>query len=652
MRPPRAAPLPWLGGLLALYLVVPVVAFLIRLGASNQGSGGGSELLGALYVSVVTATVSAALVAVLGVPLAYVLSRSEGRLSTLAGAAVQLPLALPPLMGGILLVQLVGPYTALGQFFGRHLTDSMAGVVLAQTFVASPFLVVTARSAFAAVDRSVTEHAATLGHRELARFWRVSLPIAGPGIRAGLVLAWLRAFGEYGATVVLAYHPYTLPVLTYVRFSGTGIPATQGATAAALVVAFVVATAGRLHLPRRARPTGPPAEAVAPRPGPGRAVGCHLDVRLGTFHLEVAHQARSARLAVLGPSGSGKSAVLRALAGLLGPDAGEVTYGGRPVQALPVEGRHVGYVPQGYGLLPHLAVHRQLLFGVGADPGLATYWVDRLRLGGLEGRRPAELSGGQRQRVALAQVLACSPDLVLLDEPFSALDTAVRLRLRSELRRLQQEAGLSTVLVTHDPEEAAYLADEVVVLSEGRVLQAGAVAEVFTRPASPEVASLLGVRNLLPGRVRGPGRVQAFAPEAGRAGAATGRTGTGRSAEPGPEIGARTGELPEGTEVVWGVRAEHVAIAPGDGVPSDGHRGRVVDVVDLGAVTEVLVALPGGVELQARVPHRVSPEVGSPCGVSVPAGAVGVWPVPAAAAAGAAGDGPTVPAARGRRSSP
>jgi ABC-type sulfate transport system permease component len=140
----------------------------------------------------VGATISAALIAVFGIPLAYTLARSHGRIAAAVGVLVQLPLALPPLMSGILLVYLVGPYSTVGGWFDGRLIDSLAGVVIAQTFVASPFLVVAARSAFAALDPALEEVAATLGHRGLARFALVSLPAAGAGVRAGLLLSWLR----------------------------------------------------------------------------------------------------------------------------------------------------------------------------------------------------------------------------------------------------------------------------------------------------------------------------------------------------------------------------------------------------------------------------------------------------------------------------
>jgi ABC-type Fe3+/spermidine/putrescine transport system ATPase subunit/ABC-type sulfate transport system permease component len=622
----RQGPLPWLGALLALYLVVPVFAFFARFAGSHERGFATPGLWGALYVSVVTATISAALIALFGIPLAYALSRSRGRIAAIVGVAVQLPLALPPLMGGILLVEVVGPYTSVGRALGRHLTDSMVGVVIAQCFVAAPFLVVAARAAFSSVDETLTEHAASLGHKELSRFWRVSLPLAGPGIRAGLLLSWLRAFGEYGATVVLAYHPYSLPVYTYVQFSSSGIPTTEAPTALGLLVAVVVATVWRLpvrKLVSRPRaevpevpdvPEVPEVPEVAPVPPGARAsspvtVSCNLEMTLGTFQLALTYSAATPRLAVLGPSGSGKSVTLRALAGVFGPRVGAVSYGSRRVDSLAVESRRIGYVPQGYGLFPHLTVWEQVCFGVGAQEGLAAHWIERLHLSGLEQRLPAQLSGGQRQRVALAQALTRAPDLLLLDEPFSALDSPVREELRAEMRALQRENDLSTVLVTHDPEEAAYLADELIVLSGGRVLQSGKREDVFANPASPEVARLIGYRNIHRARVARDGTLE---------------VGTA-------SLGATRNDLPEGAEVVWSVRPEHVAVR------AEGRYEAVaIDCVDLGATNAVLFDL-GGVRIEARISSREEPVVGSRCRIDIPPELICVW---ASGTSGVATDDP------------
>ena len=563
------SPLAWLGGLLAVYLAVPLVAFFVRLSGSGQPGFGTPGLWSALRTSVESATIATAVIAVLGIPLAFVLARHPGRAANVVTFLVALPLALPPVMSGILLIYLVGPYTTIGRFFHGRITGSVAGIVLAQVFVAAPFLVISARAAFAAVDRSLEDLAASLGHRPLARFARVDLQVASAGIRAGLLLTFLRAIGEYGANVVVAYHPYTLPVFTYVQFSGSGIPTTQAPTVLVLAAAAAAVLLSQFRIPRRAAALAP---AVPPEPAPRTAVSFDLDVRVGSFHLLVAHEAKSHRLAILGPSGSGKSMTLRSLAGLI-RGAGTVCYGGRPQPR--VEERRVGYVPQGQTLFPHMRVRDQVLFGTESDPGLASYWLETLGLSGLEDRRPDELSGGQRQRVSLATALARRPRLVLLDEPFSALDAPVRAELRHEVRRLQL-AGLSTVLVTHDAEEAALLADEVVVVSGGRLLQGGPTTEVYGHPASPEVARLVGFE-LLEG-----------AAEAGlvRCGHLL--------------LAADAGDVAEGEPVLWGVRPEDVTIHAGGR-----YEAEVVDVAPLGATAEVTLALDGG-QLHVRTSERVS----------------------------------------------
>jgi len=583
------SPLTWLGGLLAAYLAVPIVAFFVRLSGSHHRGFGTPGLWSALRTSVESATIATFVIAVFGIPLAYRLARYKGPISTVIGVIVQLPLALPPVMAGIVLVYLVGPYTSIGRFFNGRLTDSVAGIVLAQMFVAAPFLII------AALD----DRAATLGHRPLARFWRIHLPIAAPGIRAGLLLTWLRAFGEYGATVILAYHPYSLPVFTYVQFSGSGIPDTQAPTALAIAAAAAAVIISRLRVPsRRPRPwSGAPRHPERSEP---TTVDFDLDVTVGTFRLQVAHRATSHRLAILGPSGSGKSITLKSLAGLLGPDTGLVAYNEEEVNTVPTEERHIGYVPQSLGLLPGLTVWQQVLFATDADEQVAAWWLGTLHLSELQDRLPNELSGGQRQRVSLAQALSREPRLLLLDEPFSALDAPVREELRQEVRRLQHEIGLSTVLVTHDPEEASLLADEILVVADGELLQAGHRRDVYRRPASPQVARLLGIQNLVTGTVSSSGTI------------ATGPV----------SIAADTEGLPAGTDVLWCIRPEHVALTDSPG----GYPARVMDVADLGAVTTVTVKLGGGTELRIRTIETVDADPGTDCRVRFQPGAVTVWP--------------------------
>ncbi len=357
-------------------------------------------------------------------------------------------------------------------------------------------------------------------------------------------------------------------------------------------------------------------------------MGFDIDATVGTFRLRVAHSESGNRLAVVGPSGSGKSATLRALAGLLGPDAGIVTYGGVDVSRTAPERRRIGYVPQGFSLLPGRTVWQQAVFGVHADPARAAWWLDTLHLDGLLDRLPEQLSGGQRQRVSLARALAGDPSVVLLDEPFSALDAPVRAELRREFRRLQRDVNLSTVLVTHDPEEAAMLADEIMVVSDGQLLQSGTCRDVYQRPASAEIGRLLGIDNLFEGVAGADGTLFA-----GGVLLATGSRAAGIPSG-GVPAGLATG-LAAGARLLWQVPPEALRVRPlpspsgADRSTVDLGQGLVTDIVDLGRTVEIVVELAPAVELRARTLDAPDLSVGADCWVETDADAVSVWSPPA-----------------------
>ncbi|MCX5513503.1 sulfate ABC transporter ATP-binding protein [Kaistia algarum] len=225
--------------------------------------------------------------------------------------------------------------------------------------------------------------------------------------------------------------------------------------------------------------------------------GVSLDVKAGEL------------VALLGPSGSGKTTLLRILAGLDAPTEGRVLFGGDDALGLPVQHRNIGFVFQHYALFRHMTVFDNIAFGLTvrsrADrPGKAEIrrrvlgLLDLVQLSGLDKRYPAQLSGGQRQRVALARALAIEPRVLLLDEPFGALDAQVRKDLRRWLREIHDRTGHTTFFVTHDQEEALELADRVVVMSKGRIEQVGTADEIYDSPATPFVFSFIGESSLLP----------------------------------------------------------------------------------------------------------------------------------------------------------
>ena len=219
-------------------------------------------------------------------------------------------------------------------------------------------------------------------------------------------------------------------------------------------------------------------------------------------------------VALLGPSGSGKTTLLRIIAGLETPEAGSVHFDGQDATVRNPRDRHVGFVFQHYALFRHLSVFENVAFGLRVKPRgerptrqqIDARVRELLRLVQLErlaARYPSQLSGGQRQRVALARALAVQPKILLLDEPFGALDAKVRQELRQWLRRLHDEIGITSVFVTHDQDEALEVADRVAILQEGRLEQEGSPEEVYEHPASPFVFHFLGNVNLFHGRIEG-----------------------------------------------------------------------------------------------------------------------------------------------------
>jgi len=211
---------------------------------------------------------------------------------------------------------------------------------------------------------------------------------------------------------------------------------------------------------------------------------------------------------LLGPSGSGKTTLLRLIAGFEFPDAGTISIGGEAVERVPTEKRDVGMMFQSYALFPNMSVFDNVAFGLTVRRLPASEIrkrvgeaLDLVRLGGLDQRRPHQLSGGQKQRVALARAIVIRPRVLLLDEPLSALDKALRTGMQVELKRIQREIGITTIFVTHDQEEALTLSDRIGVLREGKLVQEGAPRDIYERPNSAFAATFLGDANLFEGVV-------------------------------------------------------------------------------------------------------------------------------------------------------
>ena len=318
------------------------------------------------------------------------------------------------------------------------------------------------------------------------------------------------------------------------------------------------------------------------------------------------HVAEGEFFTLLGPSGCGKTTTLRVIAGFYDPDEGTVHFGDTLMRGVPPAERGIGIVFQNYALWPHMTVHENVAYGLKIQH-VAPVDINRrvaaslrqVGLEGLEGRGPGQLSGGQQQRVAVARALVLNPRVLLLDEPLSNLDAKVRARLRSEIRRLQQELRITTIYVTHDQEEALVLSDRIAVMDAGRIQQVGTPGDLYERPASLFVADFIGINNFLPGVV-----VETSA-------------GYARIRTPSGDIrGTWRGEVRLGTGATAAVRPENVELLDGRESPSAGGsalenrlRGRVVLFQFMGSLLRYEVEIAGNTVLKIDIhdPKRHRP---------------------------------------------
>jgi putative spermidine/putrescine transport system ATP-binding protein len=294
-------------------------------------------------------------------------------------------------------------------------------------------------------------------------------------------------------------------------------------------------------------------------------------------------------VALLGPSGCGKTTLLRIIAGFVRQTRGSVKVDGVPIDDVPAAGRKVGIVFQNYALFPHLTVAANVGYGLSARGERSAKVAARVgemlelvKMGAFAARYPNELSGGQQQRVALARALAVSPRIVLLDEPFSALDKALRLDMQIEVKGLLRASGVTSIIVTHDQEEALSMADRIVVLNQGRVEQEGSPSDLYDRPRSLFVNRFIGHTNLIPATVTGTGPGTLCVTTAG-----------GVPLEVAGDKG-----LGEGDAVLLSVRPERLAVDD-----AGAFAATVRQVLPLGPVDVVEATLADGTALKVTVPH-------------------------------------------------
>lgn len=505
--------------------------------------------LSPLWLSLKIAAMATILACFLGIAAAQWMHAYRGRWRSLLDGLFLAPMVLPPTVLGFLLLLLLGKHGPLGKLLsglGLNVVFTWYAAVITATVVSFPLMYKTVLGALAQIDDTLQQAARTLGASERTLFWRITLPLALPGIIAGATLAFVRALGEFGATLMLAGNipgkTQTLPMAIYFAVEAGAFREAAGWTAVVLIITLtglVVVngwpvwwgqgmrergdgeTRGRGDGEREVVSLGFPVSGPvyadpASVPSVAPCLSVNLVKALPGFTLEVSFSTDRQPLGLLGASGAGKSLILRCIAGIETPDAGRIVLNGRVLFDserginLPSCDRKVGILFQHYALFPHLTVAQNIAFGLPRNLSAqqqqqaVVQHLATVQLQGKGQRLPAELSGGQQQRVALARVLASQPEVLLLDEPFSALDTHLRYRLERDLRlQLNQFPGI-TLFVSHNIEEAYRVCSRLLVVEQGRISIHDAKSAVLEQPQTVSAAQITGCKNIARAVPAGP----------------------------------------------------------------------------------------------------------------------------------------------------
>lgn len=480
-----------------------------------------------LIISIATTCTATIATFFLGLLAAHAMYEVRGPLRAWIDGILTLPLVLPPTVVGFFLLLVFGRRSFTGQVLekiGVTIVFSWPATVIAATVVAFPLMYRTSLGALEQVNPTLLQAARTLGASQWVVFRRVQLPLAGPGVLAGTVLAFARAMGEFGATLMLAGNiPGRTQTMPIAIFSAAESGDMRGALIwVALIVVLSLAIIRLLHYERRTRPALPvdsigsgTAMDVAsslPRTPNRESRSFCLEVNaarhLERFTLNLALKTSQGAVGLLGPSGAGKSMTLRMIAGLTMPDRGRIVLNDRVLFDsdshidIAAAQRRVGVVFQDYALFPHLTVAQNVGFGlrrfrVEDRRARVEQHLASMQIADLANRYPREISGGQRQRVAIARCLATEPDALLLDEPFAALDPHLRRQTEEQLRNALAGFSGPVVFVTHDMEEAFRFCTDLMVLDRGSVIASGPKHQLFEDPRTVAAARLTGCKNIV-----------------------------------------------------------------------------------------------------------------------------------------------------------
>lgn len=488
--------------------------------------------LSPLWISIKVAVLATVFTFFAGIAVAYWMMNYRGRAKSLLEGLLISPLILPPTVVGFLLLLLLGKNGAVGQLLRSidfNVVFTWYGAVITATVVSFPLMYRTALGAFEQIDQNLLAVARTLGASEWTVFRRVLLPLALPGVLAGIVLAFARALGEFGATLMLAGNipgqTQTIPMAIYFAVEAGAMNEAWFWAVVILLISLsgIVAVnfwqeqqkksrqAQTSKLTRSLTPSNQSAQNIQSSCSSGLVID--IQKRIANFELDLSFNLTQSTLGILGGSGAGKSLLLRCIAGMETPTQGRIVLNGRVLFDakagihVPSRDRKIGFLVQNYALFPNMTVSQNIAFGLpkSLSTNQARQRVDAqlaaVQLKGYGDRYPHQLSGGQQQRVALARVLASEPEVILLDEPFSALDTHLRSQIEQEtIARLRTFGGVS-LLVTHNLEEAYRMCDDLLVLEMGRILTSGSKYNIFERPRTLSVAQLTGCKNISAARI-------------------------------------------------------------------------------------------------------------------------------------------------------
>jgi molybdate transport system permease protein len=481
-----------------------------------------------LWISLKSSAIATFITFFMGIAAArwMLLTRIRGK-ALIEGVFIS-PLVLPPTVVGFLLLLLFGRNGAIGQFllqFDLTIIFTWQAAAITATVVSFPLMYKTALGAFEQIDANLLNAARTLGASEWQVFWRVMLPLAWPGILAGTILAFARALGEFGATLMLAGNipgqTQTIPMAIYFAVEAGDMRQAAIWVLIILCLSLSVLTAVNfwtdLHRISPQPNSSQKLESNFPQAAssftaksttkpPESGLCLNIFKPLSGFALDVGFDISPEVLGILGASGSGKSMTLRCIAGLETPSSGKIAVNGKVLfdsaQGInvPSKDRRIGFLFQNYALFPHLSVAQNIAFGLqhlseSEQKLRVKELLISVQMSGMENRYPHELSGGQQQRVALARAIAPSPDLLLLDEPFSALDTHLRSQLEGELMQTLANYRGITLFVSHNLEEVYRVCKNLLVLAEGRPIAFDTKENIFDRPGNFTVALLTGCKN-------------------------------------------------------------------------------------------------------------------------------------------------------------